>query len=183
MSSGHVPPPEYYIALQDLPLSKDGSSIWKKAKDALKGFGLGHVLEGELLLGDDHFESGMFSGSLASDPSKRVVCPMLYVSYVTDSEYKLIAPVKQLGDRLVLFNNKEKLYSIKRLQVNSNVWVSVPTASGPTCRNGTIKYIGPIEGEEGDHFGIELKVYSDYLYLFVCLWKLISDSFKCPIMV
>ena len=112
MSSGHVPPPEYYIALQDLPLTKDGSSIFKKAKDAVIGSRSSHVLKGDLLLGDGHSESGMFSGSLASDPSKRVVYPMLYVSYVTDSEYKLIAPVKELGDRLVLFNDKEKLHSV-----------------------------------------------------------------------
>ena len=170
MSSAHVPTPAYYIALQDIPLAKDGPSILKKAKDYLIGSGSGYVLKGELLLGDGHSDSGMFSGSLASDPSKRVDCPMLYVSFVTDSEYKLIAPVKELGDRLVLFNNKEKLRSIKKLQVNSHVWVSVPAiASGSTCQNGTIKYIGPIEGEEGHRFGIELKVYPDYLYLFVCM--------------
>ena len=137
-----------------------GHPYGKKAKDAIIGSGLGHVLKGDLLLGDGHSESGMFSGSLASVPSKRVVCPMLYVSYVTDSEYKLLAAVKQLGDRLVLFNDKEKLHSIKKLQVNSNVWVSIiPTiASEQTCQSGTIKYIGPIKGEEGHHFGIELKV-------------------------
>ena len=173
MSSGHVPPPEYYIALQDIPLVKDGSSIWKKAKDVVQdviGSGMGHVLKGDLLLGDGHSESGMFSGLLASDPSKRVVCPTLYVSYVTDSEYMLIAPVKQLGDRLILLNDKEKLYSIKKLRVNSNVLVSLPTtALGSTCQSGTIKYIGPIEGEEGFRFGIELTVYPDYLYrLYVC---------------
>ena len=171
MSSGHVPPPEYYIAIQDIPLVKDRPSIFEKAKDIFIGSGSGHVfLKGELFLSDSHSESGMFSGSLVSDPSKRIVCPKLYVSYVTHSEYKLIAPVKELGDRLVLFNDKEKLYSIKTLQVNSRVWVSVPTITlGSTCRNGTIKYIGPIEGEEGHYFGIELKVYPDYLYLFVFL--------------
>ena len=165
MSSGHVPPPEYYIALQDIPLVKDGLSIWKKAKDVVIGSGLGYVLKGDMLLGDGHSESGMFSGSLASDPSKRVYCPTSSVSYVTDSEYKLIAPVKELGDRLILFNDKEKLHSIKKLQVNSNVWVSLPPALGSTCQSGTIKYIGPVEGEEGYRFGIELKVYPDYLYM------------------
>ena len=170
MSSGNVPPPAYYIALQDIPLTKDGPSILKKAKDYLIGSGSGHVLKGELLLGDGHSESGMFSGSIVSDPSKRVVCPMLYVSYVTDSEYMLIAPIKEHGDRLVLFNDKEKLYSIRRLKVNSNVWVSVPMHSSvSTCQSGTIKYIGPIEGEEGHRFGIELKVYPDYLYILVFL--------------
>ena len=152
MSSAHVPPPAYYIALQDIPLAEDEPSILKKVKDILTGSGLGYVLKGELLLGDILSESGMFSGSVASDPSKRVVCPKLHVASVTNSQYKLIAPVKELGDRLVLLNDKEKLHSIQKLQVNSRVWVSIPTPLGSTYRNGTIKYIGPIEGEEGHCF-------------------------------
>ena len=170
MSSGHVPSPEYYIALQDIPLVKDGSSIWKKAKDVVIGSESGYVLKRELLLGDGHSESGMFSGSLVSDPSKTVVCPLLSVSYVTDSEYMLLAPVKQLGDRLALFNDKEKFQSMERLQVNSNVWVSLPTASDQPVRVVRSSTLGRLKGKKDIILhGIELKVYPDYLYLLVCM--------------
>ena len=164
-------PPDYYIALQDVPLVKDDKqSNWlgKKARE-LKEFVAPapptHLLKGELLIVDDNTLPTHFRGRSASDPSKQFVCPKFHVASLTETEYQILAPIKLPSDRLVLYRNQYTLGTIKTLQSDDKIWVSVPVQQdatsglvGSSCVRATIRYIGGIQGEVGRYFGVELPV-------------------------
>ena len=121
----------YCIALQDSPLVKDeGQSNWTRMKEKAREFanltGPTHLFKGELIIVHDEGLGDYVRGSSAIDDSKRIVCKRICLSFLTDDEYQLLAPVKPLGDRLALFNNKQAMYTIKKLKHDDKTWVTIP---------------------------------------------------------
>ena len=160
----------YCIALQDLPLIKDeGQSSWGRIKERAKEFanltGPTHLLKGELVIVHNGGVGDCVHGKSITDDSKRIACKKMCLSFLTDREYQLLAPVKPLADRLALYNNKQALYTIRKLKPDDKTWVSLPVQqhltsglAGSTCHRATIRYIGEIQGEVGFYFGVELQV-------------------------
>jgi hypothetical protein len=163
---------EFCIANQDIPLVKDdGQSTWIKGKaiELLKDIGLAsgspdHLLKGDLIAIDGYTSKGSVHGTLVSDHSKRIECPKSNVTSVTDTEYRLLAPIKVASARWDLFNSTDAMQIVRRLKLDERVWVSIPvnegsiSVAGSGCLPGTIRYIGPIQDEIGTYFGIELQV-------------------------
>jgi len=80
-------------------------------------------------------------------------CKPKQVYPVTKSQRNLLNGVIRENDRIEVLHN---LDWVDKLKVESYVYVTIPTI--PTPVKGIIRHIGPLKGEAGTKFGIELQV-------------------------
>ena len=82
-------------------------------------------------------------------------CKARYVFPITRNQRDLLHGVPSKSDRIEVLNN---LIWVEKLNYGSYVYVTIPTI--PTPVSGVVCHIGPLEGEVGTKFGIELQVCS-----------------------
>jgi len=88
-----------------------------------------------------------------SDNSVKLYCKPEHVCQLNDKQFNLLLGVKLPSDRYKALNI---LNCVEKLRVGYGVNVTIPTIPHPM--RGIIRYIGPLRGEEGTKFGIELLV-------------------------
>ena len=92
------------------------------------------------------------------DHGTTLYCEPTQVHQLTKSEKNLLTGVTRKDNRIEVLRN---LDWVGKLQLGSSVYVTIPTIPVPV--KGEICYIGPLKGEVGTKFGIELQV-SGYSY-------------------
>ena len=88
-----------------------------------------------------------------SDNSVELYCKPEDVRQLNDEQFNLLLGVKHPVD---CYKALDILDWVETLRVGSGVNVTIPTI--PNAVKGIIRYIGPLPGEEGTKFGIELLV-------------------------
>ena len=88
-----------------------------------------------------------------SDDSVKLYCGPEHVRQLNDTQFNLLLGVKVPFD---CYKSLNILPWVETLQVGYGVNVTVPHIAHPL--RGVIQYIGPLPGEEGTKFGIELLV-------------------------
>ena len=84
-------------------------------------------------------------------------CKPSQVFSITKNQRALLSGVPRESDRIEVLHN---LDWVENLHFGSFVYVTIPTI--PTPVKGLVYHVGPVEGEAGIKFGIELRV-CDYL--------------------
>ena len=84
-------------------------------------------------------------------------CKPSQVYPITKNQRALLNGVPRESDRIEMLHN---LDWVEKLHFGSTVYVTIPTI--PTPVKGYVYHVGPVEGEAGTKFGIELMV-CDYL--------------------
>jgi ubiquitin thioesterase CYLD len=152
----------YYIACRDIPLQR---GTWKELKDRVwSSQSPEHLLKGELLVIEGDGTRDVVRGRMALDRTKKFECPTDNIAYVTNVEYRILAPIKSPGERWDVFKDKQRMEKLKDLRVDEHIWITLPMGKDPksgligsSCLRGTIRYIGGIHEEIGTYFGIELQ--------------------------
>ena len=88
-----------------------------------------------------------------SDDLVKLYCKPELVLQLNDQQFNLLLGVKHLFDRYIALNI---LNWVEKLKAGFGVNVAIPTIPNPV--RGVIRYVGPLPGEEGTKFGIELLV-------------------------
>jgi len=88
-----------------------------------------------------------------SDDSAKLYCNPVDVRQLNDKQFSFLLGVKLPFDQYKALNI---LNWVEKLRVGCGVNVTIPTIPHPV--RGIIQYIGPLLGEEGTKFGIELLV-------------------------
>ena len=96
---------------------------------------------------------------LASDPAVTLFCTEDDVAPISDYEYHLLTGVKSREARYAVFQ-KDILDWGSKLKVEDFVYVALPSKSlvPNQCAVSVIKYIGPLQNEQGMQFGVEIQV-------------------------
>ena len=157
--SVEAPMPEKCILLEDKVAQKQTSNKWNPL--AAKSFVGDRILRGSLLVELTDVEARetqqYFSVPLNYkkhlDDSVKVHCKPEQVRQLNDQQFSLLLGVKLPFDRYKVLNI---LHWVEKLKVGYGVNVTIPTIPHPV--RGIIRYIGPLPGEEGTKFGIELLV-------------------------
>ena len=150
--------PENCILLEDIIAYKQTS---KWAILTAKLFTEDRILRGSLLVELTDVEaretSQYFTPSLNykkySDDSIKLYCKPEHVLQLNDQQFNLLLGVKYPFDRYKALN---MLNRVDKLKAGFGINVSIPTIPNPA--RGVIRYVGPLPGEEGTKFGIELLV-------------------------
>ena len=88
-----------------------------------------------------------------SDPTVKLHCDPEDVRQLTEKQVNLLLGVKYATDRYQFLHT---LQWVESLDKGDSVAVSIYTIGTPI--KGVIQYIGPLPGEEGTKFGVELMV-------------------------
>ena len=88
-----------------------------------------------------------------SDDSVKLYCGPECVHQLNDKQFNLLLGVKFSFDRYKML---KILPWVEKLQVGYAIKVTVPPIPHPV--RGVVQYIGPLPGEDGTKFGIELLV-------------------------
>ena len=96
---------------------------------------------------------------VASDPAVTLFCTEDDVAPISDYEYHLLFGVKSREARYAVFQ-KDILDWGSKLKVEDFVYVALPSKSlvPNQCAVSVIKYIGPLQNEQGMQFGVEIQV-------------------------
>ena len=120
------------------------------------------VIKGSLLTVMSQAEAKILTGDNKSLHNYKFVsvhhtvtlhCTPHQVFPITKNQRALLSGVPRQSDRIEVLHN---LDWVEKLQYESFVYVTIPTI--PTPVKGVIYYVGPLEGEAGTKFGIELQV-------------------------
>ena len=153
---------EKYIVLEDIVAQKQTSAKWNLL--ASKTFIGELLLRGSLLVELTNVEARetqqYFTPPLNykkySDDSVKLYCKPEQVLQLSDEHFSLLLGVKLSFDRYKVLNI---LHWVEKLKIGYGVKVTIPFIPHPV--RGIIRYVGPLRGEEGTKFGIELLV-SEY---------------------
>ena len=151
--------PEKCILLENAKSQKQTSNKWNLL--AAKSFVGEHLLKGSLLVELTDTEARetqqYFTPALNykkySDDSVKLYCRPEQVLQLNECQFKFLSGVKLSYDRYKALNI---LHWVEKLKAGYGVDVTIPTI--PYAVRGVIRYIGPLPGEEGYKFGIELLV-------------------------
>ena len=80
-------------------------------------------------------------------------CSASQVFPITENQRALLQGVPRKSDRIEVLHN---LDWVEKLHFGSFVYVTIPTIATPV--RGIVSHVGPLEGEVGTKFGIELQV-------------------------
>ena len=120
------------------------------------------VIKGSLLTVMSQVEARIITGDNKSRHNYKFVsdhhtitlhCKPCQVFLITKEQRALLNGVPRESDRIEVLHN---LDWVEKLQYGSFVYVTIPTI--PTPVKGIIYHVGPLEGEAGTKFGIELQV-------------------------
>ena len=153
----HVEMTDYYILLED----KDAYKQKKGWNPLAPAYSDDHILKGSLLMALSDSEARdtvqYFNFPLnykkCTDPTLKLYCDPEDVRQLTEKQFKLLLGVKYATDRYHLLRTLQWAESLDK---GDPVAVTIPTISAPI--KGVIQYIGPLPGEEGTKFGVELLV-------------------------
>ena len=157
---------EYFILRNDVPIAKTNNFF----KNLLSTQNADHVIKGELLvkeaLPQDGSKRSRAIYSLALDRRKKVSCSNSDVAPLSEDDYEWLAAIGKTIDRwYFFFSQRDKLETVKKLQVGDKMWVSVtagdgnpPHLPGTSYCLATVQYIGPLQDTPGRWVGVELKV-------------------------
>ena len=165
---------QYFILRNDVPISKTN----KFFRNLLATLHADHVLKGELLVKEALPQDGSQQShdiySLASDRIKKVSCSISDVAPLSEDDYEWLAAIGKTIDRWLVYIQRDKLETVKKLQVGDNMWVSIPPSdgiphhlTGTSCCHATVQYIGPLQDTPGRWVGVELKVRQKIQWLHV----------------
>lgn len=124
------------------------------------------VLQGELLLpirGDvPQRKDGQIPHNyfVKRDPSITLLVDGVDMTPLSDTEFQLLEGIRSLSTRHVLFKEGRKLDWATSLKPDSVVYATIPgkNRAKSECTKAAIRYIGPVEGQRGIQFGIEILV-------------------------
>jgi len=147
--------PEKCILLKDKVGHKP---IYKWNPLAARSYSEERVLKGTLLVELTARETHQYftkplNYKKYSDDSVKLYCKPEHVCQLNDKQFNLLLVVKSPFDRYKTLNI---LNWAEKLLPGDGVNVTIPTITHPV--RGVIQYIGPLPGEEGTKFGIELLV-------------------------
>ena len=148
---------DYYILLEDKVAYKQKKG-WNPLTPAYTD---DHILKGSLLMalsGSEARESVQYFNFLVnykkySDPTLKLYCDPKDVRQLSEKQFNLLLGVKHVTDRYQLLRT---LQWVESLDKGDPVAVTIPTIPAPV--KGVVQYIGPLPGEEGTKFGVELLV-------------------------
>ena len=154
--------PEKCIILKDSTAYKQISK-WNIL--TAKSFTENHILRGSLLVELTEAESREtfqyftppLNYKIYSDDLVKLYCEPADVLQLNDQQFDLLLGVKFPFDRYKALN---LLHWVEKLTVGFGVNVAISTIPNPV--RGVIRYVGPLPGEEGIKFGIELLVSEQY---------------------
>ena len=147
----------FYILLKE---------IWAKKQDKAYSHpssGVKCLLEGEILVRNLTTVVDSTNGTLRLHPYDKGTyycdCPIETISSLEDEEAKLLLSFKTNGERYKYFKNSA-LDAGKRMTIGCHVYVKVRSSSGSNTQElvAKIRYKGPLPGELGTMFGVELVV-------------------------
>ena len=148
--------PETYILLEDVIAQKQTSNKWNPltpksfvGERLLRGSLLVELTDGEAKETQQHFTPPL-NYKKYSDDSVKLYCKPEQVFQLSDEQFSLLLGVKLPFDRYKVLNI---LRWVEKLRIGYGVNVTIPYPV-----RGIIRYIGPLPGEEGTKFGIELLV-------------------------
>ena len=132
---------------------------------AAKSFTKKHILRGSLLVKLTEAESSEtfeyfvhpLNYKTYSDDSSKLYCNPEDVLQLNDRQFDLLLGIRHSFDRFKALNI---LNWVEKLTIGFGVNVVIPTIPNPV--RGLIRYVGPLPGEEGIKFGIELLVSEQY---------------------
>ena len=156
---------EYFILRNDVLIARTNNFL----KNLLGTQNADHVIKGELLvkeaLPQDGSQQSHAIYSLALDRNKKVSCSNSDVVPLSEDDYEWLAAIGRTIDRWQVYIQRDKLETVKKLQVGDHVWVTLPLGdgiphhlSGSSCCRATVQYIGPLQDTPGRWVGVELKV-------------------------
>ena len=155
--------PEKCILLEDTTAYKHTKRWSKLAAKTPKSFTEQGILKGSLL--KELTEAGSMENSQHFAPPLNyqkyrfsndlvvLYCKPEHVLQLNDQQFDLLLGVKVPLDRFRALNI---LNWVENLKGGFGVNVAIPTIPNPVY--GVVRYIGPLPGEEGTKFGIELLV-------------------------
>ena len=165
--------PEKCILLEDVFGHKQRWSPWPLATRYIDE----HIHRGSLLVQLTYAESNEnesyfvvpLNYKIYGDDSIKLYCKPERVLQLNDEQFSLLLAVKQPLDR---HKALDILHWVEKLQVGNSVNVTIPAIHYPV--RGIIRYIGPLPGEEGTKFGMELLVsqhiYNPVILCYVCVY-------------
>ena len=121
-----------------------------------------YLLKGEILVRNFTTVVDGTNGTLRLHPYEKGTyscdCPIENINQLEDEEAKLLLSFKTNGERYKYFKSNS-LDVGKKMTTGSNVYVKVRSQIGDTQElRGVIRYKGPLPGELGTMFGVELLV-------------------------
>ena len=123
------------------------------------------VLRGELLrpipLENQPQSNGIQPNySVESDPALTLFVVEDDISPLSIDDYHLLKAIKSPFDRFRVFSDPQLLDWGTNLNVNDQVYISLPTpnASQTTWSTGIVRYRGPVKTLPGINFGVEIVV-------------------------
>jgi len=142
--------PKNFILLEDKPAHKYTT---KWTQDSVrKGSLLVELAEGEARETQSHSACPLYY-KIYSDDIVKLYCEPENIRQLNEEQFNLLLGVKHSLNR---YKALDILDWVEKLRVGYGVNVTIPTISDPV--KGIIRYIGPLPGEEGTKFGIELLV-------------------------
>lgn len=153
--------PEKCILLEDTTAykqTKNWSILTEKSfteQSILRGSLLIELTEAESMENSQHFAPPLNYKKYPGFSYDLVIlyCKPEHVLQLNDQQFDLLVGVRLPFDRFKALNI---LSWVEKVRVRSGVKVATPTIPNPV--SGVIRYTGPLLGEEGTKFGIELLV-------------------------
>ena len=146
----------FYILLKDICAKKQDRDYSYSSSN------LKYLLKGEILVRNLTTVVDSTNGTLRLHPYEKGTyscdCPVENINPLEDEEAKLLLSFKTNGERYKHFTSSSLDFG-KKLTIGSNVYVKVRSLGGGTQEvRGVIRYKGPLPGELGTMFGVELLV-------------------------
>ena len=137
-------------------LIEDQSIIKCQQRLVTKGTLLTVMSHGEVRMTADEFDPPHNYKCVVDCETITLYCKPTEVYQLTKSERDLLNGVTRKDDRIEVLCN---LDWVGKLHFGSYVYVTIPTIPVPV--RGVIRHVGPVKGEVGTKFGIELEVLHD----------------------
>lgn len=160
-------PVQYYILLEGKTAEKREkySSGFSRSEKKFVSLHKGEILT-EVCEKDQPKEQTIIKLHPVERPSLTLECTMPDVQRIDEEEANLLLPLCSLGERLRVFQQRNRLRAGKKMVVNSNVYVTVPVNTIKKQFPGVVKYKGPLPGLHGTMFGVELLLVRLKFYYF-----------------
>ena len=157
----------FYILLENIWAKKE-----QKTYSGYSSSGQKHLSRGEILIRNMTTVVDNTKGTLKLHPYDKGTyycdCPVANIEPLNDEEAKLLLPFKSNDERYKIYKNN-LLDNGRRMTVGCNVFVKVKTVGGSIVElRGVIRYKGPLPGEDGTMFGVELLV-SSFVFRSYCI--------------
>ena len=146
----------FYILLKEISANKQDRG-YSYSSSSVK-----YLLKGEILVRNLTTVVDSTNGTLTLHPYEKGTyscdCPVENINPLEDEEAKLLLSFKTNGERYKYFTNSS-LDTGKKMTIDCNVYVKIRSPSGNTQElQAKIRYKGPLPGELGTIFGVELMV-------------------------